>query len=470
MPPVRIPLFFLCLLLFSSCNEPATPQAAQSRSTTLVDDYIHLEYAVYFLPGHAPAQSTEKALTKFIVEKYPGLTVVPNVPKAPQGMYADLRWEKDVQRNYSPPNPNQMRYAAQGLNEDQKQALRRSRTALRLEFAHPKQNVWVALRNAEQITEWLARQTSGLIWDEQTREIFTVDAWHKKRLELWTAEIPDIRNEITIHQYPTGDYDREITLGMSKFGLPDAVVQEVPTSSAGSAGDLIDFFCQSITEKPSLPHSSDLKLNIHELKNQSLRNVLLKSLKHNARAEACVSVKPGKWEEGDPKNRLLELYAGRYPGPDLQSRQEAMLGSLWGFDDEAFDVEHTPDVLEASSQAREHLPELRRIFNAGLQPGEYIELKAPFTIPGGGREWMWVQVQSWKAGIIRGTLDNDPARIPDLKAGQIVGTREADVFDYIHRFPDKHSEGNTTEKLIEQHHLAKASPPEAAPVPSCDPE
>jgi len=38
--------------------------------------------------------------------------------------------------------------------------------------------------------------------------------------------------------------------------------------------------------------------------------------------------------------------------------------------------------------------------------------------------------------------------IPELHSGEVVEIREDDVFDYIHRFPDGHDEGNTTGEII----------------------
>src|SRR6185437_16903293 len=96
------------------------------------------------------------------------------------------------------------------------------------------------------------------------------------------------------------------------------------------------------------------------------------------------------------------------------------------------------------------LPQLRKAFDDGLAPGEFIELKAPFRTPTGGNEWMWVEVTRWRGKTITGTLDNNPAEIPDLKAGQVVQIWQDDVFDYIRRFSDGRIEGNTTGPILKK--------------------
>jgi uncharacterized protein YegJ (DUF2314 family) len=123
---------------------------------------------------------------------------------------------------------------------------------------------------------------------------------------------------------------------------------------------------------------------------------------------------------------------------------------FWGAEkDEITHVEHDDKVLAASRKARESLPALRAAFQAGLEPGEMLLVKAPFPIPDGGREWMWVEVTAWKGDAIRGVLRNEPTYIPDLQAGQEVEVSEKDVLDYKRKLPDgRVVEGDVTAAAI----------------------
>ena len=89
-------------------------------------------------------------------------------------------------------------------------------------------------------------------------------------------------------------------------------------------------------------------------------------------------------------------------------------------------VKHDEELLEASRRARANLPALREAFNAGLAPGEFIQVKVPFKTPDGGKEWMWVEVTSWSGDKIRGLLRNEPFHIPNLHGGQTVDVSEED--------------------------------------------
>ncbi|HKV92913.1 MAG TPA: DUF2314 domain-containing protein [Candidatus Angelobacter sp.] len=177
-------------------------------------------------------------------------------------------------------------------------------------------------------------------------------------------------------------------------------------------------------------------------------------------------LKPGKPDEGDPENRLVELSAALYSGPDPQAKQDNMLSSLFGIEDIAHNVKDTEELLAESRRERAKLPVLHQAFDAGLPPGEYIDVKAPFKSDG-GKEWMWVEISRWKGKTITGTLQNDPVDVRDLHAGQIVEVNEDEVFDYIHYYPDEHTEGNTTAKILERTESNPRSTPGHVEMPDC---
>src|SRR5262249_4088757 len=277
------------------------------------------------------------------------------------------------QQNYPPPSVESLRYEGRAISSPQAQALQKSKQVYRLEFAHPRQYVWSALRTANLLVEELARKTGGLIWDDETPEIFTPDAWHKARLAVWTDEIPSAVSQITIHVYNNGDYAREISLGMSKMGLPDVVVEQLPWSSRSQVGDLINDFSQLMAEGATFERSGKFTLDLHAIKNAGLRESELKSLVANSTGKAWLRRKAGRRDEGDPYNRLIELAADRYKGPDIHAKQDSMLYSLFGGEDAVTQIHHNQELLDASAKARAKLPELEKAFSDGLQPGEYIQ-------------------------------------------------------------------------------------------------
>lgn len=438
---------------------PAGPPMAAS---------IKFEFAVYELPGKT--QDMFAVLRQELAAKYPSLKLVEALPQQPQGAVLAARVEKDVQTEYAPPNLESLTYFGEGLTKEQEQSLQGAKRALILDFAHPRENVSTALRRANQLVEEVARKTGGLIWDEETRQVFTPDAWHAKRLALWGDALPRISTQTVIHEYKNGEYDRAITLGMNKVGLPDVVVEETTSSSNDEVGNFINIFCQSMVEGATFTKPGAFKLDLRSIKNPKVREA---NVKANGTGVACISLKQGTWEEGDPKNRLIELAPDRYSGPDVHAKQDQMLASFFGWEDAINFVKHNDELLAASRLAKSKLPGLRQAFAAGLQPGEFIQVKAPFATPDGDTEWMWVEVTKWRGSKIKGLLQNEPFQIPSLHSGQIVEVQQEDVFDYIRTYPDKHEEGNTTGQIIKKQQdegkgLHVGQPSEKASIPDCE--
>jgi len=434
-------------------------------------DFIRFEYSVYLLPGHSTGKQSLDVCNQLLRTQYNAVKLVTQIPEHPAHLQEPLivpQLERDVQKNYTPPTVESLKYRGVGLSSEQKRQLQKSREAIILQFGHSKEHVWSSLLLATRLAEDLARKTGGLILDHETRQVFTPDAWHKRRVASWNGGVPELGTEFTIDLYPTDEYVRAITLGMAKFGLPEVVVQQLPQSSSSHVGDLINIFAQSMAEGAVFPSSGKFKISIQSIGNEELRNSEQKSLKPHALGIACLFLKPGKPEEGDPDNRLVELTAGLYSGPDPLSRQDNMLSSLFGWEDVAHNVEHTEELLAESRRERAKLPALHKDFEAGLKPGEYIDVKAPFTVLGGGREWMWVEITRWSGNAITGTLQNEPVDIRNLRAGQVVKVREDDVFDYIRYYPDKHTEGNTTGKILERLESQPRSAPDHAEMPECN--
>jgi len=421
---------------------------------------IRFEYAVYMLPRHVtdPFLLLRKALD----QKYPGLKLVDELPKNPSEMMLSAHLQRAIQQAYAPPSIEMLKVSGNDISDEQGQALQKSEEAFVLEFAHPKTNVWTAMRNADALIEEIARDEHGLIFDEETREAFSPNAWHTKRWGSWHDTVPEMSSQTVIHIYRKEEFVRAITLGMKKAGLPDVIVDDFFWSSANQVEHLINLFCQSLAEGASLDKRGTFYLNLRTIQNSALRNRQLDSLKENSTGVGFLNLREGVREEGDPDNRLIQLTFDRYVGVDIHAKRERMLSCFFGWEDKIRTVRHDEQVLEASAKARSKLPEFHKLFDAGLQPGEFLQVKAPFPAPSGGNEWMWVEVTSWKGSKIKGLLENQPFNIPDLHSGQIVKVREEDVFDYLWQYSDGREEGNTTGEILKKMVEATDSEPSAS--------
>ncbi|MHB1075881.1 DUF2314 domain-containing protein [Thiobacillus sp.] len=251
-----------------------------------------------------------------------------------------------------------------------------------------------------------------------------------------------------LHAYNDGEYVRAISLGMAKFGLPDVVIENFSWSLNRNMGHLINAFGQSMAEGRQIASAGEYELNFRAIKDRAVRDDYVKSLKPNGTAVAHLTLMQGLPEEGDPQNRLIEIAFEKYPGVDVHAQQDAMISSLFGWEETIKRIRHNEALNAASKRAKARLPALRKAFANGLAPGEYIQVKAPFDTPDNSKEWMWVEITEWNGARIKGLLKNEPVATPGLHGGQIVQVREKDVFDYIRHYPNGKEEGNETSTII----------------------
>jgi uncharacterized protein YegJ (DUF2314 family) len=452
------PLQLVTLLIAGACvpteplpqpgGRPPRNLVAAHPAEKLMDKHIAFEFAVYYLPK--PSKDPLAAVDSLLKNEFALFQRVEKLGKAPPRALIAARIQDNARNAYAPPSRKSLQYFGRGVSDQQAESLQQTEDVLILDFVYPKEHVWDGMRSAVELTYAVAVATGGLIWDDETREIFSPRAWEERRLKTWTDKIPKIAKHTVVHAYKKEQYVRAISLGMAKFGLPDVVIDDFSWELERQMGNVLNMFAQSMAEGAAVTYPGDFDLDFKTIKNPKVREPQVTTLKANATGVAQLSLHDGTWEDGDPKNRLIQITFERGVGPDLHAKQDHILSAAFGWDDSTKAVKHTDELLAASRKARTKLPGLRAEFNKGFAPGEFIEVKAPFERPDGGNEWMWVEVISWTGDKISGLLKNEPFNIPTLHGGQMVEVSEAKVFDFLRKHADGTMDGNETSKLIEK--------------------
>jgi uncharacterized protein YegJ (DUF2314 family) len=434
-------LFLCALVLFVS---PRADAAQLIPAGPLQADAVEFGIAVIY-PAAAPTTAMAD-LKSVAARSWPKLAVVDKLPAKPSAMAVRGTQFAD----FEAPDADMLKRFGRGLSPAQIKSLEKPKHVLLLHFAFSKQHAMEGLRAAYELSAQLARQSKGLLWDDETREIFTPDKWQEQRIASWTGGVPKVSDSTVIHLYRADNGLRAVTLGMNKFGLPDIVAERNSAASANSIGNVMNLLSQALAEGAAVKSGGQFDLDVKAIAHKQLRDNTLNTQKPNALGLAKLTLVKAKRDEGDPQNRLIEIQATRHPGPDDSARQHAMLASLFGSEDGVKDVRHNDELLTASNAAKRKLPSLQADFQRGLAPGEYIQVKAPFETSSGGQEWMWVEVSEWKGSSISGVLKNVPRDVPGMKLGQAVKVSQLDVFDYTRTFPNGREEGNTTGRIIEK--------------------
>jgi hypothetical protein len=433
-------IIYTVLLLLISFNNIGADNRTDEDSVKDEPPVVYARVMVY-------TETEEKAIKALkLIESGSGEILVNEFPKIIDSIYYTQNVTVDF-NSYPPPDLQQLSYFGKGLSKKQADDVQSYKAAVIIDFVYPLKEMTNGSKMVYQKAYKIAQLSNGFLWDSETRELYTIDKWKEMRLDAWEEGIPIINSQIVIHAYQSTNNIRAITLGMSKFGLPDIVVDNFSWSLNKSMSELIVLIGQSLVEGV-YPIKDKLKIDISKLKNTEYKTNLVNSLEENSKGRFTIAIGKGIWEEGDPNNFLIKLKFDEFKGKSINEKQEFLLSSIFGWKDDLSYVNHNEQIQGASNNAKSKLPLLKKDFNIGLAPGEFILLKAPFETPDGTNEWMWVEVMSWSGDTIIGLLKNEPFNVPGLKGGTEVTVKQENIFDYIREFPDGSSEGNKTGELI----------------------
>lgn len=349
-----------------------------------------------------------------------------------------------------PPPPRELvPSVSRGLTRAQVRQLQRAKRVTILEFSSRGGLAGLAhLRAAYALTLAVAKKTGGLVLDSSTGELFSREAWEGTRVATWRGGIPYLPDHFVIRYHSSGTLNRAKTIGLQKVGLPDLAFDDFARSSTNTVGSLLRLVAQTMLERGGSLNAGRLYVSIDGLENRRAREALTEVCHDDAEKRAELSLAMADRVAGDPDNRRWTIV---FPGEaqSLQERQEELLCRVFGCLDEVSEVEHDAEILSASERARARLlGELKRKFVGGLAPAERLLVEVPFETPGGGNEWMWLEVIAWEGDQLRGILVNEPVHIPDLRSGARVQKSEADLFDYIFYTADGDKKGNETGEII----------------------
>lgn len=354
----------------------------------------------------------------------------------------------EVKGETSPPDLETLKYFGRGLTEDQKTSIQDAKQLILLTFFCNENDNTQTLQAANKIILSLTQNKNVVLSDSDTREFFSRDYWDKYRQVDVNSVF--VKNLITIHFYQNEKgLCRAVTLGMSKFGLPDINANDLPCSDSEHISNLINLTAQTLFENQSIEAEGKLALNIDALKNAPLKEYLLNAIYKEAQKKATIDIILGKPEEGDPENRLIEI---NFPEKDKQVHQNKLFLALFGNFDKIQFVKHNDLIEKESQNAKLKIPALFKKFKTGLPVNSSLYMKYHFTDNEGNSEYMWLEIIKWDTiETITGILSSTPYFLKNIKSGQKITKSTADMFDYILYNADGTQEGNETGKLLEKY-------------------
>jgi hypothetical protein len=156
----RLVLLIILCVIVSSCSRPgksaATPEEPSFPAGEPMADSIHFNYSVYLLPGHSNGEQSISFSKQLLRTHYKELNLVKEIREQVAHLERSLikvHLEDNVQKNYAPPTLESLRYRGNGLSHQVEGQLQKSREAIILQFAYPKQHVWDSLLAATHLVE-----------------------------------------------------------------------------------------------------------------------------------------------------------------------------------------------------------------------------------------------------------------------------------------------------------------------------
>lgn len=423
--------------------DAGTPFRIDARA---VDLGVYLPTAVPSAVLSATQDSARKRFPKLAVLTQPAETHSPGV----------FIFAPDI-AGFPVPSVEQLAYIGRGLNTTQAQTAASSKGVMILAWKLDRDPQFARLRDAQKFALDVAQKNSGFVWDETTRQLYSVDAWQKARVDGWDGDLPDMRHDITIHYYETDTgQHRAITLGMVKFGLPDIVVADVRPSAAGPMTTLMDAAAQILVEGAQVGATGELQIDLQAIHHSGVRGAFIAAAGKTATVGGVVTLLPARPQKGDPDNRLVEMGFGQFQGHTESVRQGAALSAILGahLDTTAAAPPDDAEMAAAVARAQARLPEVANAFRQGLPHGEHMMVEAQFDTDEGRVEWLWVGVSSWPDDVVHGTLVNDPKGISALRRGAKVEAAKHEIVDYMWIGADgKTKEGGETDAILKKRNV-----------------
>lgn len=441
---MRLAIWTIVCLVVSSLGFIGHPKAQE-----LIKSPEALGYTFFLVPPTDPTEEQVNDLLAAAAIRLPGFKVVRSMADGEPKATLLVERVRPGSEFYFLPSRDSLNYFARGLTDAQKDGIDGKRDLIALFFGYENSGSYRTYKDALTFTHEAAMGLSAYIYDETSRQVFTPESWKAERIETWEESGPSYPWHFATHAYQNGEYYRVVTLGLSKFGLPELAINDLKPADSDAGGNLINLVATILGQGRRPDASGRLAIAMDDIVNSAQREHMHSLAFENAKRRSTVRLEKTVAQEGDADAEQLAIVfsAG---GDDRYQAQTTVFDELFGWKDDLYNVTHEAELLAASERAKKRIAELSKTFAEELVAGHTLLVKGPFATDEGGTEWMWIAVTGWKDGTITGVLANKPYNIKALQEGAIVSFPEEDAFDYLLRRVDGTEEGNETSAIIQK--------------------
>ncbi|MFN3199768.1 MAG: hypothetical protein ACE366_15300 [Bradymonadia bacterium] len=230
----------------------------------------------------------------------------------------------------SPPSAEILKAHGRGLSEAQQNATHAATHAVVVSWLTGPDPQGKAFEQSQHSMLTLAEALKApALWDETTREAFSVESWQGLRLGDQHPGLEG-RRFVTVRMVadPTKDAPGHlVTSGMIRFGLPDVVLVDVSPAQARDLAPVLDLVSQALIEGQRPTPQGDLHLKA--IAHPGVRARLGAGRTPPASAPP-VALRITPKSPGDPENRLLKIDVPHQAGTDLHADRLRWLAAALG--------------------------------------------------------------------------------------------------------------------------------------------
>jgi len=259
--------------------------------------------------------------------------------------------------NLHRPNFSEFINIEREVNIKKRNFIQNAKNAMEIHFAYPKNLLFTSLKKANKTIYNIAQKYKGLIWDIETKEVFTAEEWGEKRVKRYSNANPLVESQIQINCFTKDSKLRAITLGMSKFGQPDILIKNYSVTNNQAVKNLIKILAQLLIE--DIKVGKNIHLNTKKITNKDFIEKLL-PLKENKEINIELPIAMGHWEEGFSQNFIIEILFNKIEGETLHQKQSKLLANIFGLEEDFIEIEYD-SVIEMFKNKVKQEEELKKL-------------------------------------------------------------------------------------------------------------
>jgi len=349
-----------------------------------------------------------------------------------------LRLEVLTSAAWNTPPERDLPRVAPTLTEADRAKIAKMKSVVRVLVSGPAQPDNLPARGGFALAAAIAEKLQGFVHDQVTDRLELAAQFGKRAITAPLGQSAFRKDRIDF-QFTTreGGNMRLITAGMLRYGAPDLEVYGAQRAVVERLTDVLGALCEAMaggaTKSPITISLSDIERARGAKFDDSL------AMPPPIPIEIDLDDVPP--ENGDPNDLMARVIPPDGPSPE---GYEDLAASFFGLDP----VGPSPldEIRATKEKAQRMLPAILEKFTKLRGEGAALFLEIPFPTDAEGKDdpatnpdafdFLSLEITSYDANTVTGTIYEDPAGAYGVKKGDSVTRKRTEVTDYILRLPD----------------------------------